>query len=102
MSVCLSPSEISVALEKRPGWRHDPERRAIVRELSFANFGAAFAFMTRVALVAERHDHHPDWRNVWNRVEIALSTHDAGGVTERDFKLATAIDQILGASDGDR
>jgi 4a-hydroxytetrahydrobiopterin dehydratase len=66
------------------------------RELRFADFGEAFAFMTRVAILAERHDHHPDWSNSWNRVTIVLTTHDAGSVvTERDRLLAAAIDEIL-------
>ncbi len=75
-----------------PHWRHDPQRRAIVREFVFPDFVQAFAFMTRVALEAERRNHHPDWSNVYNRVTIALTTHDAGGLTERDFELARAID----------
>jgi 4a-hydroxytetrahydrobiopterin dehydratase len=67
------------------------------RELRFRDFREAFAFMTQVALLAERHDHHPEWSNVWNRVTISLTTHDAGSViTDRDRKLAAAIDEILG------
>lgn len=75
-----------------PHWRHDQKRRAIVREFVFRDFVQAFAFMTRVALEAERRNHHPDWSNAYNRVTIALTTHDAGGLTERDFELARAID----------
>lgn len=68
----------------------------LFRKFTFKNFSEAFAFMTRVALVAEKMDHHPDWNNVWNTVEIRLSTHDAGDViTEKDKKLAAAIDEIL-------
>ncbi|WP_308917086.1 4a-hydroxytetrahydrobiopterin dehydratase [Jannaschia sp. LMIT008] len=67
---------------------------AIVRRYVFSGFPAAWAFMSRVALLAERHDHHPDWRNSWNRVEIRLTTHDTGGVTARDLDLARAIDAI--------
>lgn len=65
------------------------------RELRFADFSEAFAFMTRVALLAERADHHPEWTNVWNRVSIELVTHDTGGVTERDVELAQAINELL-------
>ena len=63
--------------------------------LEFDGFVAAFGFMTKVALVAEKMDHHPDWRNSWNRVEITLTSHDAGGVTQRDIALARAIDGLL-------
>ena len=84
------------ALEKLPLWSDLPGGRdAISRTFVFADFNAAFAFMTRVALKAERMDHHPEWTNVWNRVEILLSTHDADGLSERDLRLATAIDALL-------
>ena len=65
------------------------------RSFRFRDFAEAWAFMSRVALLAERHDHHPDWRNVWNWVEIRLTTHDAGGLTEKDAALARAIDAVL-------
>lgn len=65
------------------------------RTFTFADFGEAFAFMTRVALIAEKMDHHPDWRNVYNRVEITLSTHDAGGVTGLDFEMAGKVDGVF-------
>jgi len=65
------------------------------RSLTFANFSEAFAFMTRVAMVAERMDHHPEWSNVYNRVEIAITTHDAGGITELDTQFAQAVDNLL-------
>lgn len=75
------------------GWRvSEGDRPAIERSLKFADFSAAFGFMTRVALAAEKADHHPEWSNVWNRVDILLTTHDAGGVTERDEQLARIID----------
>jgi 4a-hydroxytetrahydrobiopterin dehydratase len=77
-----------------PGWRPVDGRDAIARTFTFADFNAAFGFMTRAALVAEAMHHHPEWFNVWNRVEVTLSTHDAGGLTEKDLKLAEAIDRI--------
>jgi 4a-hydroxytetrahydrobiopterin dehydratase len=78
-----------------PAWREAKDRDALVREFRFKDFNAAFGFMSRVALVAEKMDHHPEWLNVYNRVEITLSTHDAGGVTERDIKLARQIDALI-------
>jgi 4a-hydroxytetrahydrobiopterin dehydratase len=88
----LSSEEIEAALAGLPGWTHDAPARAIRRSLAFADFNAAFAFMTRVALAAEKADHHPEWSNVWNRVDIALTTHSEGGVTRKDIALAQAID----------
>ena len=81
-------------LKALAGWAYDPNVRAIRRSFRFADFAEAFAFMTRVALLAEKADHHPEWTNVWSRVNIALTTHDAGGVTECDIALAAAIDAI--------
>ena len=77
-----------------PGWRMAEGRDAIQKTFQFKDFSAAFGFMTRAALVAEKMDHHPEWSNVWNRVEVTLSTHDAGGLTELDIKLAQAMDKI--------
>jgi 4a-hydroxytetrahydrobiopterin dehydratase len=77
-----------------PGWRMTEGRDAISRTFTFKDFNAAFGFMTRAALIAERMNHHPEWCNVWNRVEVTLSTHDAGGLTESDLKLAEAMDRI--------
>jgi 4a-hydroxytetrahydrobiopterin dehydratase len=88
----LSDQDIEARLAALSEWRYDTQGKAIRRSLKFADFSQAFAFMTRVALAAEKADHHPDWSNVWNRVEIGLSTHDQGGVTEKDFALAQAID----------
>jgi 4a-hydroxytetrahydrobiopterin dehydratase len=76
-------------------WRPTPGRDAIARDFVFADFSAAWAFMSRVALLAEKHDHHPEWSNVYNRVSITLSTHDAGGLSARDLALARAIDTLL-------
>jgi 4a-hydroxytetrahydrobiopterin dehydratase len=81
------------AIARLEGWRQVSGRDAIVKEFRFTDFNAAFAFMTRVALYAERHDHHPEWFNVYNRVDVTLSTHDAGGVTDKDVALAHFIDQ---------
>ena len=80
------------ALAQLPGWTMVEGRDALTRKFTFADFSAAFGFMTRVALAAEKLDHHPEWTNVWNRVEITLSTHDAGGLTRRDVDLAKIID----------
>ncbi len=91
----MSTSKIgaAAALAQLPGWRAGPGRDAIAKEFRFADFNAAFGFMTRVALYAEKHDHHPEWFNVYNRVEVTLSTHDAGGVTEKDVALARLMDE---------
>jgi 4a-hydroxytetrahydrobiopterin dehydratase len=94
----LSDQEIAAALARLPGWSRVEGRSAIVKKFQFADFNAAFGFMSRVALAAEKQDHHPEWANVWNRVEITLSTHDAGGVSARDVKLAETIEAIAGAS----
>lgn len=88
----LTEAEREEALKALPGWAYDAERIGIAKGFKFADFNAAFGFMTRVALAAERADHHPDWSNVWNRVDILLSTHSAGGVTEKDIALAKAIE----------
>jgi 4a-hydroxytetrahydrobiopterin dehydratase len=90
----LSSEERDEALKALPRWSYDAERQAIVRGFRFADFPEAFAFMTRVALAAEKADHHPDWSNSWNRVEVALTTHSAGGLTRRDVALAETIDRL--------
>jgi 4a-hydroxytetrahydrobiopterin dehydratase len=92
----LSDEERTQALTALPEWRYDEAGRAIRRDFEFADFGEAFAFMTRAALVAEKADHHPDWSNSWNKVAVALSTHSAGGVTARDIALAKAMDGFAG------
>jgi len=81
-------------LARLPQWRLVDGRDAINRTFAFKDFNAAFGFMARAALVAERMNHHPEWCNVWNRVDVTLSTHDAGGLTENDLKLAEAMDRI--------
>ena len=90
----LGESERDEALQALPGWVYDQGRNGIARSFRFRDFGEAFAFMTRVAVEAEKADHHPDWSNVWNRVDILLSTHSAGGVTARDIDLARRIDLL--------
>jgi len=88
----LSETELHDALPGLPGWTHNDGK--LVQTFTFANFSEAFAFMTRVALLAEKLDHHPDWSNVWNRVDIAIASHDAGGITDRCVDLAQAISGI--------
>ena len=92
----LSLDERNEALAGLAGWSFDERRNGIAKSFTFADFGEAFAFMTRVALEAEKADHHPEWSNVWNRVDILLSTHSAGGVTAMDMKLAARIEAIAG------
>ena len=92
----LSGDARETSLAAVPAWTEVADRDAITRTFVFKDFSAAFGFMTRVALAAEKYDHHPEWFNVWNRVEITLATHEAGGLTERDIALAEQIDQIAG------
>jgi 4a-hydroxytetrahydrobiopterin dehydratase len=88
----------AAALEQLPGWTAaEGGRDAIRRTYRFADFNTAFGFMTRAALAAEKLDHHPEWFNVYSRVEVTLATHDADGVTERDVKLAAFMDQAAAA-----
>ncbi|MDE2405029.1 MAG: 4a-hydroxytetrahydrobiopterin dehydratase [Sphingomonadales bacterium] len=96
----LNEAEVAAALAGLPGWSLRADGLAIVRTFRFADFGEAFGFMTRVALAAEKADHHPEWSNVWNRVEITLTTHDCGGLSARDVALAGAIDRFCAATPG--
>lgn len=84
------------ALTSIPTWHEVEGRDAIARSFKFKDFNAAFGFMARAALVAEKHDHHPEWFNVYNRVDVTLATHDAGGLTAKDIALARAMDEIYG------
>ena len=84
----------TAALGKLTGWSEVAGRDAITKKFSFKDFNEAFGFMARAALIAEKLDHHPEWFNVYNRVEVTLATHDAGGVTERDVKLAEAMNRL--------
>ncbi len=91
----LDEGQIAEALATLPDWTLRTDGLAIERSFRFADFVAAFAFMTRVALLAERADHHPEWSNVYARVTITLTTHDAGGLTARDVALARAIEAVV-------
>ena len=92
----LTDAERDAALARLPQWSLRDDGLAIVRKLKFVDFGEAFGFMTRVAIAADKADHHPEWFNVYNRVEITLTTHDAGGLSARDVELAGAIDAMVG------
>ncbi len=91
----LTEAERAAALAELPAWTLRADGLAIARTFKFADFSAAFGFMARVALYAEKADHHPEWCNVYNRVEITLTTHDAGGLSQRDVKMAKAIDALV-------
>jgi 4a-hydroxytetrahydrobiopterin dehydratase len=95
MVTTLSDTERAGLGQALPEWSLVEGRDAIRRVFRFQDFSEAWAFMSRVALLAEKHDHHPEWFNVWNRVEIVLSTHDAGGLSLRDVTLARAIDALI-------
>jgi 4a-hydroxytetrahydrobiopterin dehydratase len=92
--VRATEEQITSNLAGLPGWSRAADRSAISKRFQWADFNEAWGFMARVALVAEQMNHHPEWSNVWNRVDITLSTHDAGGLSELDFKLAAAIEKI--------
>ena len=91
----LSKAELQKALAPLPGWTLSEKEASISREIRFRDFSEAWGFMSRVALFAEQHGHHPEWFNVYNRVEITLRTHDAGGVSHLDIEMAKAIDGHL-------
>jgi 4a-hydroxytetrahydrobiopterin dehydratase len=92
----LSDDDRRLALEELAGWRQLPGRNAITKSFRFKTFSEAFGFMTRAALLAEKMDHHPEWSNVYNRVEVTLSTHSSGGVTELDVKMARKMNEFVG------
>lgn len=96
MAQKLSGEARKVALSKLDGWSEVKDRDAISRKFVFRDFNEAFGFMARAALVAEKLDHHPEWFNVYKTVDVTLSTHDAGGVTERDIRLAEAMNKLAG------
>ena len=91
----LDDAARDAAMEQLPQWTYDADAKGIRRNLRFTDFAEAFGFMTRVAILAEKADHHPEWFNVYNRVEILLTTHDADGLSQRDIDLATKIDAIM-------
>jgi 4a-hydroxytetrahydrobiopterin dehydratase len=97
MAKKLEPDERKASLAKLDGWKDVAGRDAIAKTFVFKDFNAAFGFMTRVALTAEKLDHHPEWKNVYKTVDVVLSTHDAGGVTELDIRLAQAMDAFAKA-----
>jgi 4a-hydroxytetrahydrobiopterin dehydratase len=91
----IAPENIASLMAGLPQWQYQPERGgAITRDWVFVDFSEAFGFMARVALLAEQHSHHPEWSNVYNRVSITLTTHDAGGLSSRDLDLAQRIDSL--------
>jgi 4a-hydroxytetrahydrobiopterin dehydratase len=97
MAQRMSAEERKQALSALPGWSEVKGREAIAKTFVFKDFNEAFGFMSRAALVAEKHDHHPEWKNVYKTVEVVLSTHDAGGVTARDIELARSMNAIAAA-----
>ena len=92
----LDDAERAALFARFPEWTHEPVRDGITRRFRFDDFAQAFGFMASVAIIAEKMDHHPEWSNVYATVEVTLTTHDAGGVTERDIALAEAMDRIAG------
>lgn len=90
----LPPDSVEKELKSLAGWTLRSDGKAIQKSLKFKDFNAAWGFMNRIALLAEKTDHHPEWFNVYNRVDITLTTHDAGGISERDIKMAKAINVI--------
>ena len=97
----LQEAERKAALAELPEWSEIEERDAIRRSFRFRNFNEAWGFMSRIALTAEKMDHHPEWFNVYNRVEVTLSTHSAGGITDLDIKLAKAMDRVAASLTAD-
>jgi 4a-hydroxytetrahydrobiopterin dehydratase len=89
----LDPKARSAALKKLKAWKEIKGGEAIAKSFKFKDFNEAFGFMTRVALLADKMDHHPEWFNVYNKIDVTLSTHDAGGVTQNDIKMATAMEE---------
>ena len=92
----LDPAARAAALKALPKWREVQGRDAIARQFQFRDFNEAFGFMSRVALLAEKLDHHPEWFNVYNKIDVTLSTHDAGGITSFDIEMAKAMDEFAG------
>jgi 4a-hydroxytetrahydrobiopterin dehydratase len=95
MAEKLTPADRETALQRLNGWIYDRKADSISHDFKFKSFSEAFAFMTRVALAAEKMDHHPEWSNVYNKVTITLTTHSAGGLTDKDVKLAEKVDRLM-------
>ena len=95
----LDDAERAALLARFPEWTHEPSRDAITRQFKFADFAAAFGFMASVAIIAEKMDHHPEWSNVYNVVDITLTTHASDGLTELDLRLARIIDRLAEAAE---
>ncbi len=91
----INPQNLVENLKTLDGWMLSEDKNAIEKSFKFKNFNVAWGFMSRIALLAEKMDHHPEWFNVYNRVDIRLTTHDAGGITERDIKMAKQIESYL-------
>lgn len=96
MAAKLTQDQTEIALARLPGWTHASDRNAITKRFQFKNFAQAFGWMTQIALAAEKMDHHPEWFNVYRRVDVTLSTHDAGGLTNLDVELASIMNTIAG------
>ena len=94
----LTSTEVSTLLQARPDWRHETGRGGLIaREFKFHDFAQAFGFMAQIAVIAESRNHHPEWFNVYNRVQVTLTTHDAGGLTMKDIELARTMDRVAAA-----
>ena len=91
----LHANEVALHLESLPLWSYNPELKAITREFKFSNFQQTFAFMTKVANASEQHNHHPEWRNVYNKINITWTTHDVQGLSIKDIQMATVCDQLF-------
>ena len=96
MVPALIPAEIDEALAELSGWRLSADRRALEHDFAFTDFNEAFGFMTHVALYAEKVDHHPEWSNVYSKVYVRLTTHDANGISQRDVDMAKFINEMIG------
>ena len=94
----LTSTEVSTLLQALPDWRHETGRGGLIaREFKFHDFAQAFGFMAQIAVIAESRNHHPEWFNVYNRVQVTLTTHDAGGLTMKDIELARTMDRVAAA-----
>ena len=98
MADLIASSNLAEQMKRLSGWQLRDDGKAISRQFKFSNFNAAFGFMTRAAMAAEKMDHHPEWSNVYNRVDVTLTTHDRDGITDLDIDLAEAMDKIAAAT----